>query len=367
MAAVDDDTIYVAVRRYVAHERASPREARGLPPCDRRPLVKGPTTLLRLDGGGRVLWRKEFFHRSTETAALLASRTQLILAAFEENGKKGTPTMLSLDTAGKEQWEKPIHTYRMWWGPQGQVLFDNDVDGANDTCTWGALEGATGELVWERTVGSRAGSGPNCRIQEVSVSRDAVIVSTGSSEDELSAIDARTGAVHWKKPWSSVSAWPLATSAAALERWPLFVRRESNAEFYERKEYRAIGYTFVVAIDPKTARGVRLAKLEEHVAGYSADGPYARVATWGRDSLWITGGFHGKLKIGKIESPTGKVRYSRECRTIDPGFYIDGPPHFEPIVHRFGLGWSCPPLSLKQRVRTVRTDLFLARLPLPGE
>jgi outer membrane protein assembly factor BamB len=370
IAVGGEDEIYVAMQALVAEgEAARTRRRDERKPCDSW-SARAPTTILRLNGRGEVVWRTVIPDLVEPTLTLLAAPGRLIVVGAPGSAPP-TSTLLGLSSRdGRSEWtrELPGSFETVRWLPTEETVIALG-GGSSSLCSVRAFEATTGSMKWERSIGGeRVNENVGCIARQLLVSSAGVIAQAevlgprGWSQS-LYGLDTMTGADLFEADIEPFQPWLPPFAGRVSRELALFV------DYYwplVDPTITSFGPT-ILAIDPRSGRALPLARFEERLV----DGTLTvSGVSWGRHALLVTGTFHGGLRLDDMEGETTPVATTR-CQSIDPGFHVGPyPSHRKPEKPRYTSppprGWPrriCPELTFPERVHEYKTSLFVARLP----
>jgi outer membrane protein assembly factor BamB len=368
IAVGGEDEIYVAMQALVAEgEAARTRPRDGRKPCDPW-SSRAPTTVLRLNGRGEVVWRTAIPDLAQTTLTLLAAPGRLIVVGSPGSAPQ-TATLIGLSSRdGRSVWTRVLpdsfDTVR-WLPADGTVIL---LEGrSNSLCSVRAFEATTGSMKWERSIGGeRVNQNVGCIARQLSVSSvgvvaQAEVLATHGWSQSLYGLDVKTGADLFEADIEPFQPWMPPFAGRVSRELALFV----DYHFPLVDPTIASSGPTILAVDPRSGRALPLARFEERLV----DGTLTvSDVSSGRHALLVTGSFHGGVRLDDMEGETTPVATTR-CQSIDPGFDV-GPSRRKPEKPRYTMptprGWPrriCPELTFPERVQRYKTSLFVARLP----
>jgi len=311
VAVAGDDAIYASADAFLGASEPSEEAIRE---CRRlrnsvRPDRK-PTTILRLDGLGRTEWTHDAPDLTGVVA--LATRERVIVLGMRHNGGDVTR---SLTSDGRVEWETKDRagSVKAAWSPAGRLLIVSTSENvATDAsppipCVLRSYGPPSGELIWQRELEI----GRACRPEQLLVSPSGGLLlsfalrSGGHVDDFITGFDPETGVMRWQRSFSPED-FVRSSSNERFDRYgaPFVVKYQP----YATKSGSGSEPVFV-AVDPRTGRAAKVAKLQTNLEANARSSPDVRYPDFGADvtsvhaeygALLATGRFRGRLALGSI-------------------------------------------------------------------
>ena len=364
MAVGGDDEIYLTIDGFLSvNDIPKPEQWDRRRFCPSGSTTRLPTTILRLNGRGALLWKKTILDDNSELIALLANTDVSVFVSRRTSSapeRSVTTTVTALTPDGKTAWhrEVPGQATVASVSDSERLILGFENNGVDSPCMVLALSMTSGDRIWERRLTTVKGI---CRPKTLfTTDTDAVLTTQNTLGQEIMGLDTHTGTVRWTTP------------AAALDEitTPLQrpYRHETMAVVVSQRPSRSSLGAYdpcLVFVNPRNGAAHLFARLVSSVDNAAFDGAQLTAVRWSPDGLLLTGMFHGNIRFLDLHIDT-RPTYDAQCRSIDPGYYLNGPPEFTPLTRRTLFGRprvTCPNGAYEQRYRIYRSTLFAARLP----